>query len=264
MALVSVLILGSKKTYPNMRWKALLADDELHAVENLRRLIDKHCSCIQVSGIAYDTDEIKTQVSSLQPDILFLDIKMPGGYTLEVIDAAVARHTVVVFVSAFEEFALRAIKFGAFDYLLKPVDPNELIKTVARVEERLLQKKHTGTQRSDMPSGTTANSPASLGIYTSNEYHVLLHDDIIAFEAVGAYTRIHTRDQREYLTSKNIGHYEDLLSGKGFYRVHKSFIINTSNVSAVNRNQRLVKMMNEQHFPVSMRLMAGFMSHISH
>lgn len=250
-----------------MKLSAILVDDEFHAVENLKRLLKQYCPYFQVTGEAYDTAEAIELVNKLQPDIVFLDIKMPGGNTLETVCTALPRKTLVVFVTAYDEFAIQAIKFGALDYLLKPVDPGEL---AAAGKKAMAHFNIPGRQNGDhyamavqqtVMAIQKSEPPALIGVYTNNEYISLRADEAITFEAIGAYTRIYATNNREFVTSKNIGYYESLLQGvPAFFRVHKSFIINTGRISSVNKTGRTVKMNNDKFIPVSYRTMPQFIS----
>ncbi|MBL7727928.1 MAG: response regulator transcription factor [Dinghuibacter sp.] len=250
-----------------MKLSAILVDDEFHAVENLKRLLKQYCPFFEVLGEAYDTAEAIKLVNNIQPDVVFLDIKMPGGNSLETVCLSLPRKTLVVFVTAYDEFALRAIKFGALDYLMKPVDPEELVAAGKKAQEhftvagrqngddytKALQQAYTAIEQSE--------PPALIGLYTNNEYISLRADEAITFEAIGAYTRIYATNNREFVTSKNIGYYESLLQGvPAFFRVHKSFIINTGRISSVNKTGRTVKMNNDKFIPVSYRTMPQFIS----
>lgn len=242
-------------------------DDEFHAIENLKRLVQQHCPYIHIIGTAYETGEAAALIAKEQPDIVFLDIKMPGGNTLETIATTLPPNTLVIFVTAHDEFALRAIKLGALDYLLKPVDPGELIAAGKKAQEhyevvrRLKNNAYTAAVKHTMNAVQQSVLPSLIGIYTNNEYISLQPADAIAFEAIGAYTRIYASDNREFVTSKNIGYYEELLQELPvFFRVHKSFIVNTSCISSVNKTARTVKMSNEKLFPVSFRVLPQFIS----
>jgi two-component system LytT family response regulator len=206
-------------------------------------------------------------IAELKPDIVFLDIKMPGGNTLDTIVKNLPPKTLVIFVTAYDEFALKAIKLGALDYLLKPVDPAELEAAGKKALEHfgLVQKlknnNYNAAVKHTLLSIQQSALPALIGVYTNNEYVSLQPNDTIAFEAIGAYTRIYASGNREFVTSRNIGYYENLLQEMPvFYRVHKSFIINTSRISSVNKTDRIVKMNNDKDIPVSFRTMPQFIS----
>lgn len=253
-----------------MKLRTILVDDEFHAIENLKRLIAIHCPFLEVTGTAYDAAEAVEIITRVHPDIVFLDIKMPGGNTLDTIGSMLPPDTLVIFVTAYDEFALRAIKFGALDYLLKPVDPEELTTAAKKaldhyqVIRKLKNNHYTAAVKQTMLCVQQSAPPALIGVYTNNEYVSLSPEDAIAFEAIGAYTRIYASDNREFVTSKNIGYYEHLLQEMPvFFRVHKSFIINTSRISSVNKNGRTVKMNNDKFFPVSYRTMPQFISFLS-
>jgi len=248
-----------------MKIGALIVDDEFHAAENLERLIVKYCPALTVIAKAHTIAEATQLIDTTHPQVVFLDVKMPEGNTLDQFDAALFNKTMVVFVTAYDEYAIKAIKVGALDYILKPVHPDELVA----VEAKILQQHQKNAQ---LPQGygqkvqeviQSFSRPNAIGVYVNGEYLLLPCNDIMAFEALGAYTKIHTGSNRQLVSSKNIGYYEGLVDKQSFYRVHKSYMVNIAHVAAVDKTLRTIKMMNSQQFPVSVRLMPGLMSHIS-
>jgi two-component system, LytTR family, response regulator len=237
-----------------MKLSTLIADDEFHAVENLKRLISRYCPGLQVTATAFSLKEAVELAKQHKPDAVFLDIKMPGGNTIDNFDAAAFGKAEIIFVTAYDEFAIRAIKVGALDYILKPVHPDELIQAAAKLTARF-----TDTAAEIAP----AVKEASLGVYVNGGYEVIQYNDITALEALGAYTRIHTGSNKTLTSSKNIGYYSLLLHKASFCRVHKSFMINLEKVVSVNKAMRVIKMANNQFIPVSVRMLADLNSRIN-
>jgi two-component system, LytTR family, response regulator len=225
---------------PLIKLSTLITDDEFHAIENLKTLIAKYCPQLEVIGEAASLEQAYLLADRLKPRVVFLDIQMPGGNSLDYFDAARWGNAIVVFVTAYDEYAIQAIKVGALDYLLKPVHPDELVAAVGRIVERSRQQPFEGR----------------LEVYVNGVYEMIAYANIVALEASGAYTRIHTDDDI-LISSKNIGYYEALLDDSLFLRTHKSFIVNRQKIAKVNKNERLISMVNGRALPVSVRMLPG-------
>jgi two-component system, LytTR family, response regulator len=238
----------------NMTLSTLIADDEFHAVENLKRMIARYCPGLQVVATAGSLKEAVEMAGKYRPRAVFLDIKMPGGNTIDNFDAAAFGNAEIIFVTAYDEFAIKAIKLGALDYILKPVHPDELMQAAAKLAARF---------GNTAPEAETKVKEASLCVYINGGYEVIQYSDITALEALGAYTRIHTGSNKTLTSSKNIGYYSLLLHKASFCRVHKSFMINLEKVVSVNKATRVIKMLNNQLIPVSVRMLADLTSRIN-
>lgn len=244
---------------------SIIVDDEFHAAENLERLIVKYCPALTVTAKAYTLDTALQLIASTSPQVVFLDIKMPEGNTLDNFNEAFFVNTMVVFVTAYDEYAIRAIKVGALDYILKPVHPDELVALEAKIVQRY-QKSNSlpkGYGKKVQEALHAFAYPNTIGVYVNGEYQLLPCNDITAFEALGAYTKIYTGNNRQIVSSKNIGYYQELVDKDAFCRVHKSYMVNITQIAKIDKTLRTIMMTNNQQFPVSVRLMPDLMSHIN-
>jgi two-component system, LytTR family, response regulator len=248
-----------------MQINAIIVDDEFHAAENLERLIVKYCHSLTVRAKAYTLQEAAQAIVDIAPQVIFLDIKMPEGNTIDRFDASLFDQSMVVFVTAYDEYAIKAIKVGALDYILKPVHPDELVAAEAKMIQQCQKKaqREEGYGKIVQEAIRISANPHTIGVYVNGEYQLLPFSEITAFEALGAYTKIYTNNNRQIVSSKNIGHYEALIDKDTFCRVHKSYMVNVRHVATVDKAMRTIKMMNNQAFPVSVRLMPSLMSFIS-
>ncbi len=208
--------------------RTLLVDDEPLAIERMQILCSK-TEGIDLIGTAQDGEAALRMVEALQPELLLLDISMPGMDGLEVaralekIDLAPA----VIFVTAFDRFAVEAFDVAAVDYLLKPVEPERLEKAVARMTEQLRQ-----------PSGETRQtSPWAEEFWVPHRAEVIrvAADDIDRVEAERDYMRLHV-GERSYLLHQTISHLEDRLDPEKFIRVHRSSILNRALISKLRHD----------------------------
>ncbi|HMS35459.1 MAG TPA: response regulator [Ignavibacteria bacterium] len=198
--------------------KGLIVDDELSGRENLKTLIESYCSEINITGTASSAVEAKNMIGYLSPDVVFLDINMPvldGFDFLESIDSS---RFMIVFVTAHEEYAIRAIKARAIDYLLKPIDIKELQQTVKKLVHNFMQA---------IPSAPQSHKVI---IPVTHGFKVMNANEIIRFEAEDCYTHIYSSDQKKITVSKTLKEFEDKVSGNNFFRVHRSHFINLNHI----------------------------------
>jgi len=203
-----------------MRLRALLVDDEAPARSELRYLLGAHPE-VEVVGEAASAAEALRLAGAVEYDVVFLDVEMPGLTGLEAarLVRERARAPELVFVTAHERYAVDAFAVEAFDYLLKPVDPERLARVVERLQER---------------SREDARPVQKIPVVAGGGGTELIHYDAIHFvQADGDYSRVHTYD-RAYLCTHSLGELEDTLPS-GFARIHRSYLVNLSKVSAVKR-----------------------------
>ncbi|MCX6175584.1 MAG: LytTR family DNA-binding domain-containing protein [Ignavibacteriales bacterium] len=195
---------------------AIIVDDELHGRENLKKIIENYCHEIEILGCADSVVSAKDLVNVHKPDVVFLDINMPVLDGFDFLDEYDELNFMVVFVSAHEEFGINAVKAGAADYLLKPVNIKELKQTV----KKLLLIKNKKIKAENVHETDKLVLPASHG------FNVLEIDDIIRLEAEGCYTKVIFKDGKNTIVSRTLKDFEDTIPKEKFFRIHKSHIIN--------------------------------------
>jgi two-component system LytT family response regulator len=201
--------------------KAIIIDDERLARNELRRLLEEFPR-INIVGEAANAEEAIPMIDELQPDLLFLDIQMPGKNGFELLEAIEDKVPEVVFTTAYDEYALKAFDFNALDYLMKPIDSGRLAEAIQRVEEEL--KKNT----------TAAENPSSV-VYLSENDQVFVKDGekcwfvklgkVRLFESMGNYVRLHFEDQKPMIL-KSLNSLEERLDPKIYFRANRKHIIN--------------------------------------
>ena len=195
---------------------AIIVDDELYGRENLRMIIENYCHEIEILGCADSVVMAKEQVTAHTPDVVFLDINMPVLDGFDFLSEYNERNFMVVFVSAHEEFGINAVKVGAVDYLLKPINIKELKQTV----KNLLSLKSKRIRTEPIHDNDKLVLPASHG------FDLLAYDDLIRLEADGCYTKIIIRGEKNKIICRTLKEFEDALPKELFFRVHKSHLIN--------------------------------------
>ncbi|MCX6317899.1 MAG: LytTR family DNA-binding domain-containing protein [Bacteroidetes bacterium] len=218
--------------------KALLIDDEERATDSLRLMIEKMVPAIQQVMVCNDPRNAAALISEFKPGLVFLDIQMPHLNGFQLLDQIPNKDFKLIFTTAYNEYAIQAIRFSAFDYLLKPVDVEELQTAV----ERFLETQQDYKEQFDLLKNIMHNmeAPSSdefrLALPTKEGVHFLFPQDIIRCEAIGNYTRFHLKDKPVCIISKTLGEYDALLSPHHFIRTHKSHLVNRKYISFVDHD----------------------------
>jgi two-component system LytT family response regulator len=218
---------------PEPRLKALIADDETACRETLLHYLQKYCPQVECIGEAADVPSTVAQIRTLKPDLVFLDVEMPYGNAFDVLEQTAGIPFQTIFVTAFSEYALRALNSSAAYYLLKPLNINQLIKAVEKVQQTPQGKDKLGVLRENLgPAGLK-----KLLIPTLQGAEVLRLDEVLRFSGNGNYTDIYLRDGKKKTVSRVLRYFDELLEGHGFMRVHKSHLVRIDAVSAWHRGK---------------------------
>lgn len=206
---------------------AIILDDEKSACQLLNSMLDQYCPIVQVDLVTQDPFIALEKMDSLEPDILFIDINMPKMSGFEFIDKLKDFSGHIIFTTAYDQYAIQAFKYAAFDYLLKPIHIEQLENTV----ERINKLKKTPTQTSSVEQLLAALNQEKtkqsevLAIHSNGDLHFINKNDIHFFEASSNYTHINCGNEK-HLSSKTLKEFENLLDESIFIRVHKSYIVN--------------------------------------
>lgn len=239
---------------------AIIIDDEQHGRAALEKMLLRQAPEIQVVGTAASVLEGKQAILKYRPDLVFLDIEMPGGSGFELLAAFDKPFFQVIFVTGYDQYALQAIKCCAVDYLLKPVEPAEL--------ERALDKIRHNTQAATIERlqhlvdfiARPRNKSNKICIPTLNGMELIPASDICYCEASREYTILHTTSHGTIVSSYNIGEFESILASFGFFRIHNSYIINHDQVIRYVKGEGgTVIMPGQVELPVSRRRKAEFL-----
>ncbi|MFN0217068.1 MAG: LytR/AlgR family response regulator transcription factor [Saprospiraceae bacterium] len=222
--------------------KALIIDDEPRASGILQIMIERFVPEIERTWICNDAREAAPMIHELEPDLVFLDIRMPHLNGFDVLEQIRFRRFKVIFTTAFSEYALQAIRFSAFDYLLKPLDPRELIAATQRYQSSLDELVFQPEQLRNVLNNLKADDPAQfrLAIPTKEGVHFFQPAEIVRLEALGSYTQIYQTGGKRFMASRGLGEYAELLEEYGFIRTHKSHMVNRLFVSFIDHDGFLV------------------------
>jgi len=202
----------------------IIVDDEPRNVDVLNKLITDFCDGITVIGAAASVDEACLLIKEKKPDLVFLDIEMPGKNAFDLIDLLSPVQFEIVFVTAFEQYAIKAFRYSAIDYLLKPVDIKELRDTIQKVQLRVKEK--TIQSRLDNYMSIVQKKEMKIAIQMKDGYVFHSFNDIICCSAEGAYTAVYLKNGTKILSGNNLKHYSELLPEAIFCRIHHAHLVN--------------------------------------
>jgi two-component system LytT family response regulator len=215
--------------------KAVIVDDKPASIELLRWLIGKHCPEIEQVHSATSVAEALPLLAGVQPDIVFLDIQMPQQTGFDLLSQIGQWNFEVIFTTAFNEYAIQAIRFSALDYLLKPIDAAELVKAVDRFKvKRIYAPAGEELYRNFLQNISAKEKRLALPGVTEITYVAL--DEIIRLQAERNYTRFFFENKTEFLSAKTLKEYEELLPQNRFIRVHRGNIVNKTFIMRYTRD----------------------------
>ena len=212
-------------------YKAIIVEDEIHSREFLKNIVTEYCPELNVVALASDVEEGVAAIKEHQPDIVFLDIEMQTGTGFDLLQQFSQPTFEVIFTTAYDHYAIKAIKFSAVDYLLKPIEIEELQQAVQKVIEK--KKDHTGQlalQALLKNLKSPQQSEQSITLSTSDGLEFVPLQNIIRLEASGPYSHFFLKNNKKIIVSRHLKEYEMLLADHGFFRVHNSHIINLKEV----------------------------------
>lgn len=247
--------------------RTLIVDDEYNARTNLQLIIEDHIPELQVVGTTGSAEEARAMIKETDPEVLMLDIMMPGENGFDLLESISAENMSVVFVTAHNEFALKAFKKNAIDYIEKPIAIDDLQRAAQKLARMHggVSSKATTIRATDTIKAIRSGLKDTVSIPTRDGLLLLKCGDIVYFEASDSYTMIHTTSGKKHLSSKNIRTYEDLLDADAFMRIHRSFLINLrDHLTAFNRTEGNMAVMSTGALvPVARRKLPEFLQTIS-
>ncbi len=213
--------------------KAIIIDDEKRARVSLSLLLQEYCKDIELVAECENLPEGVKAIRKYKPELVLLDIEMPGYSGLELLDFFNENEIdfSIIFTTAYNEYAIQAFKLSAIDYLLKPIIPEELVQAVARLE------KYKSQQYKALAENMQHENFEKIAVPSGNSLILLNLADIMYIKGEGAYSEVYMADKTKHLVSRNLKNFEDILGkDKRFMRTHKSYIINFNEVSSYNKS----------------------------
>lgn len=234
--------------------RAVIIDDEKNNIETMVSLLQKHELPVAIVGSATNADDAISTIVATNPDLLFLDIQMPEKNGFDVLKALPHYQFEVIFVTAFDQYGIQAVKFSAIDYLLKPVNPEELKASITKVEAKLNQRKQNFQLENlmELIKNKDAKKDHKLALASTKEIRFVHTDEIIRCESSNAYTQFYLTDGKNIMVSKPIFEYEEMLSNYDFIRCHQSHLVNSKFIkSLVKEDSGYLLLNDDTRIPIS-------------
>lgn len=248
--------------------RTLVVDDELLARENLKLLLSEYCKEVEVVGEADSAESAAEAIETLNPDLVFLDIRMPSGLEgFELLDKIESNDLLVIFVTAFKDYAIKAFNANAIHYILKPIDVEDLQNAVKKVTNYFEMNKTLPESAFNYPellenlkSTLRKETTERIAIHHSKGIKLVDVKDILRLEADGNCTHIYFRDQSSYLDTRTMKVYEDLLPNN-FIRTHKSHMVNMNAIKEyIHTDGHRVILEDDSSVPVSRSKLSEFLT----
>ncbi len=240
----------------------LIVDDENKACTNLKNMIHNYVDeTLNVVGFAHNTQEASEMLKKLNPDAVFLDIHMPHGNVFEMLENFSERNFQVIFVTAYDEYAIKAFRLNALDYILKPISLAELKNAVQRLKEKIAYKRIVEDDKllyADLNNQiTNKQTQSNITFKGTNSIEIVNFKDIYFVEAHSSYSRIvfiKDKQSKEMTMSNPLSEYEEILPENMFFRAHKSYLVNCARIKRIeNRENHIIILSNDMELPVSRR-----------
>ena len=245
-----------------MNINAVIIDDQNDNVQLLSHFINNYSTQINIVGSTGNFDEVNELITSMRPDVVFLDIMLGAKSSFDLLKNLTYKDFKLVFVTASDGYAVKAFKHNAFDYLLKPIKKDDIIRVINKIQQELhYNNALVSKQVNDMlNSFDRSNQQTSIAIASVNKVDVIKLEDVIFLKSDGRYTSFYLSDKRIIVSSKNLGEYEEIITSPSFYRIHKSYMLNIIYLKSINKSDGVYCNLDlvENKLPVSKRKQENF------
>lgn len=234
--------------------RALIIDDEAHQRQTIRKMTDQCCPNVLILGEAGSVASGVEAVRKYNPDLIFLDIKMDDGTGFDLLERLQPVDFKVIFITAWDKYAIKAFRFSALDYLLKPLDPDDLMHAVLKARDIVQQDFNVQLNTLKEHLQEQDKSKKKIIIRTADTIFLVNVNEIVFGHSDSNYTQIKLSDGKSILVSCTLKEYEELLSDYGFFRVHKSYLINMRYITSFEKAEGgTVILRGKERIPVASR-----------
>jgi two-component system LytT family response regulator len=245
------------------RIKTMIIDDEPDAVNFIHSIIREYCPSLEVIGTANNAMEGISSIREKSPDLVLLDVEMPHGSGFDLLAQFPEKTFDVIFITAFNHYAIRAIKFSAVDYILKPININEFIQAIEKVADKRTHSQEPNRNIETLLENLASPMPARLAIPTSEGMEYINTREIIRIEAERSYCWFYLIGKRKMLVSRNLKEYQDLLNDRSFFRSHNSHLVNLEFVKKyIKADGGSIVMEDGSQVPISRTRKDLFLTHM--
>jgi len=235
----------------NDKLKTIIVEDEKEGRDYLISIINNFCPSLTIVDVCSNANEAILSISEKAPDLVLMDIEMPGGNGFEVLGKIENRNFNIIFITAYDEYALKAIKFSAIDYLLKPIDKEELLAAIQRCN---LVSKRDNMRITNLvqEKKDRISKFKKIILFNGDDYEIVELEKIIRCESNKNYTKFYFSNNKQITVSKTIKEFESLLEEFDFFRVNKFCLINIHHIKKVSKNDGGVLLMSDNEtIPIS-------------
>ena len=212
--------------------KSIIVEDEAQNRENLAYLIAAYCPQVNVIAQCSSATEARKIIIEQSPDLVFLDIEMPGGNGFSLLESLPDIRFEVIFVTAYDNYGIKAIKFSALDYILKPIDTNDLIKSVEKASQKIAENIENLRMRNLLQNTKRKPSDKTIALAMNDRIEFVEVSSIVRCESDSNYTTFCLKNGEKLLVSRTLKEYDELLAPYGFLRVHQSHLINLNEIKS--------------------------------
>ena len=211
--------------------KAIIVDDEPYSCESLATLLERYCPAVKVADICYSGEDALKAIEEQQPQIVFLDIEMPKMNGFEILEKLSEIHFEIIFTTSYDQYAIKAIRFSALDYLLKPIDREELQRAVLKVTQRLHQPLPQQLEILLQKLHHPVSSMQKIALPTMEGLQMVDVNSIISCASESNYTIFLLKNKQKLIASRILKDIEEMLGEYSFFRVHHSYLVNLNEVN---------------------------------
>lgn len=233
--------------------RAIIIDDEKHMHNTLSTLLERTDAEVEVVGHAYSVEQGLKAIDQLKPDLIFLDIRMEDGTGFELLDKLEKPFPYIIFVSAHDEYALKAFKFSALDYLMKPVESSALTEAV----DRAAQRYKSGLIKDQLDNLSqliqTRQTGKKIVLRDAENVMIINVDNILWLSAEGSYTSFHLLKGETVVVSKHLKEYAEMLSSFNFYRLHRSYLVNCNQIVRYDKAEASLILNGGRELPIALK-----------
>jgi len=234
--------------------RTIIIDDEVHILQVLEKLVTQYCPNVKIVAKADGVQSGIETINKYQPDLVLLDIKMEDGTGFDLLKKLEPVDFKVIFITAYDQYAIKAFKFSALDYLLKPVDPTYLVDAVNKAEKLVITEMNTQLDTLSDNIQSEEKSKHKIILKTFDKVHLVKINDIIYCESDANYTSFYLLNGSKVIVSITLKEYDEMLSEYGFFRAHKSFLINLAHIDWFDKTEGgYVVLANDSRVPVASR-----------
>ncbi len=249
--------------------KVIIVDDEIEACKNLKNILLCYVDeTIDILGMVHNTQDAERLIKANKPDVVLLDINMPNENAFDFLERIHPVAFEIIFVTAYDEFGVKAFKLNAIDYVLKPININDLKTAIRKVQQKVLTNKltmdYSHLYKNMAETLQEQKEQGQIVLRDNNHYEVVMFSNILYVEAMGSYARIVFLSQdaeRAIIMSHPIAEYEELFPEHLFFRIHRSYLVNRLFISKILKDDQVeVLLKNKMKLPVSRRRQAGILA----